>query len=213
MLIDSLRAFWGARWGGARTEPLAGAMTMTRLLLLLYHFRQLACSRLALLVDVLCFVMAVWVSPLCAQLPPLYDGFEDRAQWQVGASDGVPVTLRAVEGLAGQALCLDFDFVDVAGYASVYRALPIDFPPNYEFSFYVRGDVPVNNLEFKLIDASVLDAAGSGSRLRARRGVLDRSFCHRLARALTAHGELRVTASQYAAASSHTGTGSAAIPG
>jgi hypothetical protein len=35
-----------------------------------------------------------------------YDGFEDRAQCQAGASDGVRVTLRAVEGLVGQALCL-----------------------------------------------------------------------------------------------------------
>src|SRR5919197_1358980 len=52
------------------------------------------------------------------------------------------------------ALCLDFDFAGVAGYASVRRALTIDFPPNYEFSFYLRGDAPVNNLEFKLSDAS-----------------------------------------------------------
>jgi F5/8 type C domain len=127
---------------------------MTRFLLLLYHRRQLACSRLALLVDALCLAMVVWVSPLCAQLPRLYDGFEDHAQWHAGASDGVRATLRAVEGRAGQALCLDFDFASVAGYASVRRALPIDFPPNYEFSFDVRGDAPVNNLEFKLIDAS-----------------------------------------------------------
>ena len=127
---------------------------MTRLLLLLYHLRQLACSRLVLLVAALCLAMVVWVSPLCAQLPRLHDGFEDQAQWQAGASDGVRARRRAVEGLAGQALCLDFDFAGAAGYASIRRALLIDFPPNYEFSFYVRGDAPVNNLEFKLIDAS-----------------------------------------------------------
>jgi hypothetical protein len=98
--------------------------------------------------------MVMWVSPLGAQLPRLDDGFEDQAQWQVGASDGVRVTLRAVEGRAGRALCLDFDVAGVAGYASVRRALSIDFPPNYEFSFDVRGEAPVNNLEFKLIDAS-----------------------------------------------------------
>ena len=127
---------------------------MTGLLLLLYHLRQLACSRLALLVEALCLAMVVWVSPLGAQLPRLDDGFEDQAQWQAGASDGVRATLRAVEGRAGQALCLDFDVAGVVGYASVRRALPIDFPPNYEFSFDVRGDAPTNNLEFKLIDAS-----------------------------------------------------------
>ena len=94
------------------------------------------------------------MSPVFAQLPRLLDGFDDLALWQVGASDGVRASLRAVEGLEGQALCLDFDFSGVAGYASARRALAIDFPPNYEFSFYVRGEAPVNNLEFKLIDAS-----------------------------------------------------------
>src|SRR4249920_855837 len=103
MLIDSLRACRGTRRGGARTEPLQGAMTMTGLLLLLYHLRQLACSRLALLVDALCLAMVVWVSPLGAQLPRLDDGFEYQAQWQAGASDGIRATLRAVEGRAGQA--------------------------------------------------------------------------------------------------------------
>lgn len=94
------------------------------------------------------------MSPVFAQLPRLLDGFEDLALWQAGASDGVRASLRAVEGLEGQALCLDFDFAGVAGYASVRRALPIDFPSDYEFSFYVRGEAPVNNLEFKLSDAS-----------------------------------------------------------
>jgi F5/8 type C domain len=94
------------------------------------------------------------MSPVCAQLPRRLDGFDDLALWQGGASDGVRAALHAVAGLEGQALCLDFDFAGGAGYASARRALPIDFPPNYEFSFYVRGDAPVNNLEFKLIDAS-----------------------------------------------------------
>ena len=106
------------------------------------------------IVVALCLAMVAWVSPVCAQLSHLLDGFEDRVLWQVGASDGVQASLRTAVGLEGQALCLEFDFVGVAGYASVRRALPIDFPPNYEFAFYVRGAAPVNNLEFKLIDAS-----------------------------------------------------------
>jgi F5/8 type C domain len=102
----------------------------------------------------LCLATVSWVSSLCAQQSRLLDGFDDGALWQVGASDGVRASIRAVDGVEGQALCLDFDFAGVAGYASARRALPIDFPPNYEFSFYIRGDAPVNNLEFKLIDAS-----------------------------------------------------------
>ena len=94
------------------------------------------------------------MSPVFAQLPRLLDGFEELALWQVGASDGVRAALQAVAGVEGQALCLAFDFAGVAGYASARRVLPLDLPPNYEFAFYVRGDAPVNNLEFKLIDAS-----------------------------------------------------------
>src|SRR5262245_19275618 len=101
MLPDSLQAFLGTRRGGAQAEPLEGVMPMTRFLLLLYHRRQFVCLRLVLLVDVLCLAMVVCVSFLYAQLPRLYDGFEDYAQWQVGASDGVQATLRAVAGLAG----------------------------------------------------------------------------------------------------------------
>src|SRR5919108_2148659 len=108
----------------------------------------------ALLCLALCLTLGVWMSPMFAQPPRLLDGFDDLTPWQVGASDGVRASLHAVEGLEGQALCLDFDFAGAAGYAGVRRALPIDFPPNYEFSFYVRGDAPVNNLEFKLSDAS-----------------------------------------------------------
>src|SRR5438093_5273573 len=103
-------------------------MTMTRFLRLLDHLRQFTCSRLALLVDTLCLAMVAWVSPLFAQLPRLHDGFEDRALWQAGASDSVGVSIHAVEGLEGPALCLEFDFAGVAGYASVRRALAIDFP-------------------------------------------------------------------------------------
>jgi hypothetical protein len=102
----------------------------------------------------LCLTMGAWMSLVFAQLPRLLDGFEDLALWQAGASDGVRASIYAVEGREGQALCLDFDFAGVAGYASARRALPLEFPPDYEFTFYVRGDAPANNLEFKLSDAS-----------------------------------------------------------
>jgi hypothetical protein len=102
----------------------------------------------------LCLGLTVWVWPLCAQQPRLLDGFENRTPWDVGASDGVRALLHAGDGLEGQGLCLDFDFAGVAGYASAHRALLLEFPPHYEFTFYIRGEAPVNHLEFKLIDAS-----------------------------------------------------------
>jgi hypothetical protein len=102
----------------------------------------------------LCLAILAWVSPGLAQRPRLLDAFEDQAPWQAGASDGVQASLAAAAGVDGQALCLDFDFSGVAGYASVRRALPLELPPNYEFSLYLRGQAPVNNFEFKLIDTS-----------------------------------------------------------
>src|SRR5215510_9737091 len=98
--------------------------------------------------------MEVWMSSVFAQPLRLLDDFEDPTLWQVGASDGVRASLQAVEGFERRAVCLNFDFAGVAGYASVRRALPLDLPPNYEFSFYIHSNAPANNLEFKLIDAS-----------------------------------------------------------
>jgi hypothetical protein len=132
----------------------------THLLDTVYGGQQRGCTHerggtwVAALCLALYVAMEVWKSPVCAQLPRPLAGFENLAQWQVGASDGVRASLSAVKGLAGQALCLEFDFAGVAGYASARRVLSIDFPLNYEFAFYVRGEAPVNNLEFKLVYAS-----------------------------------------------------------
>ncbi|MGQ0836042.1 MAG: discoidin domain-containing protein [Gammaproteobacteria bacterium] len=82
------------------------------------------------------------------------DSFESLEPWKAGASDSVKGSIASDAGFRGRALRLDFDFSGVSGYAVARRALPLDFPPNFELSFYVRGTAPVNNLEFKLIDAS-----------------------------------------------------------
>ena len=49
---------------------------------------------------------------------------------------------------------MDIDYQGGGGYAVVRRAMPIEYPENYEIAFWVRGTVPPNNLEFKLVDAS-----------------------------------------------------------
>ena len=84
----------------------------------------------------------------------LLDDFSDSTPWQASASDGVQASLRTVRGAGGPALCLDFDFGAVSGYAVARRELPLDFPQNYEFTFGLRGDAPPNTLQFKLLDAS-----------------------------------------------------------
>jgi hypothetical protein len=80
--------------------------------------------------------------------------FGDAHAWQVSASDDVTATLRTAAGERGNALCLDYDLHGTAGYASLRRTLPLDFPSNYMFDLRVRGSGPANTLQFKLLDAS-----------------------------------------------------------
>ncbi|MES2859147.1 MAG: discoidin domain-containing protein, partial [Pseudomonadota bacterium] len=82
------------------------------------------------------------------------DGFDDITAWRATASDNVIASLRQVDGASGKALCLDYDFNGVSGYAVARRALPVRYPANYEFRMQLRGSGPANNLEFKLADAS-----------------------------------------------------------
>ncbi len=84
----------------------------------------------------------------------LLDGFETLGAWTADASDGVKASARSAAGLRDRALRLDFDFGKSAGYAFVRRDLPLDLPENFELSFLLRANAPVNNFEVKLADAS-----------------------------------------------------------
>lgn len=98
-------------------------------------------------------LLAFLAQPLQAQERTL-DGFEDVAAWEAAPSDGVSLAISTGEGRAARAMRLDFDFHGGAGYAVARRALPLDLPENYRFTFWIRADAPVNNLEFKLVDSS-----------------------------------------------------------
>lgn len=82
------------------------------------------------------------------------DDFERIGAWTVVTSDQVTGKLRVAEGHDGKALCLDYDFNGVSGYAAMQRELPLDYPGNYAFAFQLRGDSPANDLQFKLVDDS-----------------------------------------------------------
>ena len=82
------------------------------------------------------------------------DDFSDPSQWRVVTSNQVSGKLRQTEGSSGKALCLDYDFNGVSGYAGIQRDLAIEYPQNYRFDFNLRGDSPANDLQFKLVDAS-----------------------------------------------------------
>ncbi len=84
----------------------------------------------------------------------ILDDFDDIGAWRVAASDEVEASLRRVPRGEGSALCLDFDFGQVSGYAVLRRELSLEYPENYELAFDIRGDAPENALQFKLVDAS-----------------------------------------------------------
>ena len=84
----------------------------------------------------------------------LLDSFEQIGTWTADASDGVKASARSTTGGHGRALRLDFDLGRSAGYAFVRRELPLDLPENFELSFLLRANAPINNFEVKLADAS-----------------------------------------------------------
>lgn len=87
------------------------------------------------------------VAAFCLLLSAIPIGLTD---WRPVASDGV--SLRIVPD--GGAMRLDVDFHGGGGYVIARREVTIDLPENYEFAFRVRGDLPPNNLELKLIDST-----------------------------------------------------------
>ncbi|HEY4069476.1 MAG TPA: hypothetical protein VGM74_21390 [Burkholderiaceae bacterium] len=82
------------------------------------------------------------------------DDFSTLAPWSIHATDDVKASLQSVDGPGGRAMCIAYDFGHVTGYVSARRELPLDFPPRYEFALNVRGEGPLNALQFKLVDAS-----------------------------------------------------------
>ena len=82
------------------------------------------------------------------------DSFDDVSAWRASGSDGVTAAIETVPGRDGRALRLAFDLGGTSGYAVARRDLPLVLPDDFELSFDLRGEVPVNNLEIKLVDAS-----------------------------------------------------------
>ena len=82
------------------------------------------------------------------------DAFDATTGWQATHTDDVSASLHAVPGKKGQAVCLAFDFNGVSGAASIRKTLPIDFPDGFALGFDVRGSMPANTLQLKLIDTS-----------------------------------------------------------
>ena len=84
----------------------------------------------------------------------ILDDFETPEGWQVITSEDVDLTLASDHGHTGAALRLDFDFKGGGGYVIVRKPVSLALPDNYEYTFYLRGEAPRNNFEYKLVDPS-----------------------------------------------------------
>jgi hypothetical protein len=84
----------------------------------------------------------------------IVDDFEDTGRWTAHPADGVELGIGSDTGSEGRGLRLDFRFTTGSGYAVARRALALELPENYAFSFRIRGDAPANHLEFKLVDST-----------------------------------------------------------
>lgn len=85
--------------------------------------------------------------------PIVIDDFTSASAWSAHPADGVGLTLTADPSDDNPALRLDVHF-EGGGYAIARREVDLALPENYAFTFRVRGNVPRNHLEFKLVDAS-----------------------------------------------------------
>ncbi|MBK7538946.1 MAG: discoidin domain-containing protein [Myxococcales bacterium] len=92
--------------------------------------------------------------PSAVAAAQVLDAFDDLTPWRSAASDGVQAAVQRAEGPRGPALRLRFDLSGTSGYAVARRALPLSLPEDFELVFQLRGELPRNNFEFKLTDAS-----------------------------------------------------------
>ncbi len=82
------------------------------------------------------------------------DNFETTNGWQIFTSDGVELKISAAKGVKGKSIRIDYNFTKGSGYGGIQKTIPIEYPDNYQFTFYLKGESPNNNLEFKLADES-----------------------------------------------------------
>ena len=87
--------------------------------------------------------------------PAFRDACEDLAPWHGVTSHGSAsrLALRLDGGREGSALRMDFSFLGHMGSVAVERTLGVPLPPNYQISFDLRGECPVNNFVIRLMDS------------------------------------------------------------
>jgi len=82
------------------------------------------------------------------------DDFSSVKGWNVFSSDGVELKISSSNGINGKCIRIDYNFQKGSGYGGIQKVIPIEYPDNFQFSFYLKAKSPNNNFEFKLGDES-----------------------------------------------------------
>ena len=106
------------------------------------------------LVLLFCLLLPVLFAAPRETLAALLDDLETVDGWEVVTSEGAQLGIVSDIGYRGRGMRLDFDFQAGGGYVNAQKSVSIPLPGNYVFSFYLRGEAPPNNFEFKLVDES-----------------------------------------------------------
>ncbi len=97
-------------------------------------------------------VLIVLLPTLASGQSRLLDGCETPDGWRVIVSEGAGLNLASAPGRTGNALAMQFDLSKVSGYVIARKDFTVDLPADYQFTFDLRADAPVNNFEFKVMD-------------------------------------------------------------
>ena len=83
-----------------------------------------------------------------------FETFSTLSDWKIYKSDGVETEVSIAEGHSVKGIRFDYNFTKGTGYGGIQKIIPLDIPENFQISFYIKGESPSNNFEFKLIDAT-----------------------------------------------------------
>lgn len=74
-------------------------------------------------------------------------------KWQAAPSDGISLLIREGEGIGvgTQAVCMEINFNGRGGWAAAILPVNVDLPENYVLAYDLRGNLPQNKVEVKLI--------------------------------------------------------------
>ncbi len=92
-------------------------------------------------------------SALIAQ-QTLLDKSNSTKNWRIVKSDGVEASVKIANIFNRKSIEFDINFVHGTGYGGIQKNISLDLSDNFEFSFYLKGILPANNLEFKLLDSA-----------------------------------------------------------